>query len=96
MYTGPNIISNELHYGYDSGYGVANNHTATRFYTGEPTVNYVTDTPSSQGGWTGSFSLLDSSRKSFQFNISNFGDLEVLPEDLHLTQVLVGELLVGI
>ena len=72
MYTGPNLVKTNLLFGYDTGYGVADNNTSTIFYQGEPTVNYVTDTPSNQGGWTGSFSLLDSSRKSFQFNISNF------------------------
>lgn len=72
MYTGPNTINNGLVYGYDTGYGVANNHTDTRFYPGEPTTNYADDTVDAQGGWTGSFSLLDSSTKSFQFNVSNF------------------------
>jgi hypothetical protein len=72
MYTGPKTINNGLVYGYDTGYGVADNHTATRFYPGEPTINQISDTPSNQGGWTGSYSLLDSATKSFQFNISNF------------------------
>ena len=72
MYTGPNLVRTNLLFGYDTGYGVADNNTSTIFYQGEPTVNYVTDTPSNQGGWTGSFSLLDSSTKSFQFNVSNF------------------------
>ena len=72
MYTGPNLVKTNLLFGYDTGYGVANNHTATRFYPGEPTINQVSDTPSNQGGWTGSFSLLDSATKSFQFNVANF------------------------
>jgi hypothetical protein len=36
---GTNIIRDGLIYGYDTGYGVANNETATRFYPGEPTTN---------------------------------------------------------
>lgn len=72
MYTGPNLVKTNLLFGYDTGYGVSDNDTSTRFYPGEPTVNYVTDTPSNQGGWTGSFSLLDSATKSFQFNVNNF------------------------
>ena len=39
MYTGPHIIKDGLVFGYDTGYGVADNDTATRFYTGEPAVN---------------------------------------------------------
>ena len=42
MYTGPHLIKDELLFGYDSGYGVADNSTATRFYPGEPTTNFVT------------------------------------------------------
>ena len=40
-------------------------------YRGEPTTNYTTDTPS-QGGWTGTYDVLDSSRKTFRLNVSNF------------------------
>lgn len=39
MYTGPHIIKDGLVFGYDTGYGIADNDTATRFYTGEPAVN---------------------------------------------------------
>ena len=40
-------------------------------YRGEPTTNLTTDTPS-QGGWTGTYDVLDSSRKTFRLNVSNF------------------------
>ena len=36
---GTNIVTDGLVYGYDSGYGVADKHTSTRFYQGEPTTN---------------------------------------------------------
>ena len=39
MYVGPDIIMDGLVFGYDTGYGVANNSTATRYYPGEPTTN---------------------------------------------------------
>ena len=39
---GTNIVRDGLVFGYDTGYGVADNSTATRFYPGEPTTNYVT------------------------------------------------------
>ena len=37
MYTGPHIIKDGLVFGYDTGYGIADNDTATRFYPGRPT-----------------------------------------------------------
>jgi hypothetical protein len=41
MYTGPNTVNDGLVFGYDTGYGVADNNAATRFYPGEPTVNLL-------------------------------------------------------
>ena len=41
MYTGPHIIKDGLVFGYDTGYGVADNDTGTRFYAGEPTNNFM-------------------------------------------------------
>ena len=41
MYTGPHLIKDNLVFGYDTGYGVADNNTATRFYPGENTVNLL-------------------------------------------------------
>jgi hypothetical protein len=38
---GPNIVRDGLVFGYDTGYGVANNNTATRFYPGQPAVNLL-------------------------------------------------------
>lgn len=63
MYTGPHLIKDELLFGYDSGYGVADNHTATRFYKGEPTTNAVPlvdflDTSNwTANGWSGAISV---------------------------------------
>ena len=68
---GTNIVEEDLIFGFDSGYGVADNSTATRFYAGEPTVNYVSDSPT-QGGWSGGIDVLDSSQKKFKCHISNF------------------------
>ena len=36
---GPNLVKDNLVFGYDTGYGVADNSTATRFYPGENTAN---------------------------------------------------------
>lgn len=39
MYTGPNVTNDNLIFGYDTGYGIADTATSTRFYPGEPTTN---------------------------------------------------------
>jgi hypothetical protein len=53
MYVGPNIVKNGLIFGIDTGYGVADNSTATRFYPGEPTINYGENSMSVYGSyWT--------------------------------------------
>ena len=44
MYTGPNTVNDGLVFGYDTGYGIADNDTATRFYPGEPTTNILSNT----------------------------------------------------
>jgi len=64
MITGPNIEKEGLVFGYDTGYGIADNSTATRFYKGRPTVNLATDTLI-QGGWSGTYSVTNSATKSF-------------------------------
>ena len=51
MYTGPHIIKDGLVFGYDTGYGVADNGTATRFYAGEPTTN-ILPSPALNGRFT--------------------------------------------
>jgi len=40
---GPNLIKDNLVFGYDTGYGVADNETSTRFYPGETTENLIYD-----------------------------------------------------
>mgnify|MGYP001595838367 CR=1 FL=1 len=54
---GPNIVTDGLVFGYDTGYGVADNTTATRFYPGEKTTNNTIQTGYS---WNG-----DGSNQSF-------------------------------
>lgn len=43
MYTGPKLTNDDLVFGYDTGYGIADNNTATRFYPGVPTTNLNAD-----------------------------------------------------
>jgi hypothetical protein len=50
MYTGPKLTNSNLVFGYDTGYGVADNNVATRFYTGEPATN---NTITSSYTWNG-------------------------------------------
>ena len=64
---GPNTIQDGLVFGYDTGYP----NIISRFNKGEPTTNLVTNTPS-QGGWSGTYSVLNSNTKSFKFSVSNF------------------------
>ena len=72
MGAGPRIHRDGLALGFDTGRTTVDDNTFNYSnFLGEPTVNYTTDTPS-QGGWTGTQSVLDSSRKKFRFNISNF------------------------
>ena len=49
---GSNIITDGLIYGYDTGYGVADKHTSTRFYKGRPTTNEINLTTSDLNNWT--------------------------------------------
>tara|TARA_B100001939_G_scaffold231791_1_gene199666 strand:- start:3191 stop:4351 length:1161 start_codon:yes stop_codon:yes gene_type:complete len=51
---GIHIVRDGLVFGYDTGYGVADNNTTTRFYPGEPTTNLYTNSDFSNGetGWT--------------------------------------------
>jgi hypothetical protein len=41
IHRGPNLINESLVFGYDTGYGVADNTTATRFYQGKPISNSI-------------------------------------------------------
>ena len=38
---GPNTVSDNLIFGYDTGYGIADKNTSTRFYKGRPTTNLI-------------------------------------------------------
>tara|TARA_R110001632_G_C11283612_1_gene412133 strand:- start:7 stop:1191 length:1185 start_codon:yes stop_codon:yes gene_type:complete len=41
IHRGPNMEKGGLVFGYDSGHGVCDNHTSSRFYQGKPTENYL-------------------------------------------------------
>ena len=43
IHRGPNTKKGGLIFGYDSGHGVCDNHTSSRFYQGKPTTNYLSD-----------------------------------------------------
>jgi hypothetical protein len=53
MYTGPHIIKDGLVFGYDTGYGIADNVTGTRFYPGKPGTNLVTGQATAFNNWSG-------------------------------------------
>jgi hypothetical protein len=71
IYRGPGVITKDLVFGYDSGYGVADNDTATRFYAGKPITNYLSSGASNynvvQGAaWSGA-------TPTFTLGTSEFG-----------------------
>jgi len=41
IHRGPNPVKDGLVFGYDTGYGIADNNTATRFYPGKPVTNSI-------------------------------------------------------
>ena len=49
-----NTVKEDLVFGYDTNYGIADNDTSTRFYPGQPTTNLYTNPDFSNGetGWT--------------------------------------------
>tara|TARA_B110000459_G_scaffold123057_1_gene135462 strand:- start:63 stop:1607 length:1545 start_codon:yes stop_codon:yes gene_type:complete len=51
MYTGPKVTNENLVFGYDTGYGIADNGVETRFYKGEPTSN-ILPSPERNGRFT--------------------------------------------
>ena len=67
---GPNTEKDGLVFGYDTGYGVADNNTATRFYPGENTVNIL---PSGPAIGTGDFSRQSYHNESFTYSkVTNY------------------------
>ena len=59
MGAGPRIHRDGLALGFDTGRTTVDDNTFNYSnFLGEPTVNYTTDTPS-QGGWTGTQSVLE-------------------------------------
>ena len=77
MYTGPKLTNNNLVFGYDTGYGVADNAVTTRFYPGMPTTNLNADPYHStkSAGDTVSLSAWggDTGQGSFEVNTSPAG-----------------------
>lgn len=51
MYTGPNVTNDNLVFGYDTGYGVANTAVSTRFYKGKPATNLASGLTKAFSNW---------------------------------------------
>ena len=67
---GPDIERNGLVFGMDTGYGVADNSTATRFYPGEPTTNLL---PSGPATGTGDFTRQAAHNEGFTYSkVTNY------------------------
>ena len=77
MYTGPHLIKDSLVFGYDTGYGVADNNTSTRFYPGENTTNAVPlstfiDTSNWTGsGWSGAIAVSTDYNNTLELTSTN-------------------------
>jgi hypothetical protein len=70
IHRGPNTVKDDLVFGYDTGDGVADNSTATRFYPGESTINLI---PSSAATGTGNFSRSSHHNEGFTYsNVTNY------------------------
>tara|TARA_R100001463_G_scaffold123141_1_gene179816 strand:- start:830 stop:2005 length:1176 start_codon:yes stop_codon:yes gene_type:complete len=52
MDTGPKVTNDNLVFGYDTGYGVADKNTSTRFYKGTPTTNEINFANSDLNNWS--------------------------------------------
>ena len=53
MYTGPHLIKDNLVFGYDTGYGVNNTATNSRFYQGKPATNLASGLIKTFSNWSG-------------------------------------------
>jgi hypothetical protein len=78
MYTGPNLVEDNLVFGYDTNYGIADNGKSTRFYKGEPTTNLL-PAPERNGRFTtanswGSYNTNQYNGNS-DFNIGTIGSV---------------------
>ena len=51
MYSGPHIKKDGLVFGYDTGYGIADKDTSTRYYPGKPATNEISDA-NLMSGWS--------------------------------------------
>ena len=52
MYTGPKLTNNNLVFGYDTGYGIANAALPTRFFKGKPTTNLASGLVKTFNSWS--------------------------------------------
>ena len=52
MYTGPKLTNNNLVFGYDTGYGIANAAVPTRFFKGKPTTNLASGLVKTFNSWS--------------------------------------------
>lgn len=69
MYHGPHIEKDGLVLGYDTGYGIADNNTSTRFYKGKPTVNLqASGGPNGMSGISISYVGLEDGWKKYSLN----------------------------
>ena len=73
---GPKTKTDDLAFGFDTGYPISDNTTATRFNQGEPTTNLITNSGTSNTGWagygwTGAQAISNDYSNTYEFTATN-------------------------
>ena len=76
IFRGPGVVNDGLVFGYDTGYPISDNAVANRFNQGEPTVNLITNSGTSNTGWvgygwTGSQAISSDYSNTYEFTATN-------------------------
>ena len=76
IFRGPGVVNDGLVFGFDTGYPISDNAVANRFNQGEPTVNLITNSGTSNTGWvgygwTGSQAISSDYSNTYEFTATN-------------------------
>ena len=76
IFRGLGVVNDGLVFGYDTGYPISDNAVANRFNQGEPTVNLITNSGTSNTGWvgygwTGSQAISSDYSNTYEFTATN-------------------------
>ena len=76
IFRGLGVVNDGLVFGFDTGYPISDNAVANRFNQGEPTVNLITNSGTSNTGWvgygwTGSQAISSDYSNTYEFTATN-------------------------